>query len=112
MTTLNVNHPLIAALHAAIMKEHNCCLCPILGPGQKEVKLIAVFVLRCFYSIAGKELAVFYALPFCMVPNAVIAGKRAYATEPLFRDKLHRILNYVETHGEENVDSGAGRFSA
>jgi len=103
MKTITLTHPLIAALHGAIMQEYNCDRCDIVGVKDTPVKTMAVFFVRHFYQVPRREIATVYTINCLYIETVVERHKEYYAYNPAFVALVHRILNYIERHCDEKA---------
>jgi len=103
MKTINLTHPLIIALHSAIMTEYNCCLGDIIGVKDTPAKTMAVFFVRHFYQVPLREIADVYTINRLYIETVVDRHKEYYAYNPAFVALVHRVLDFVELHCDETA---------
>lgn len=102
-TAIDYNHPFIMGLHSILQAQYNCCLCEIIGVRETEVKKVAVFLLRYFYSYHHRSLAIAYSMNCLYVNTVVDYYKNQYVVDAGFRNKVQEILNELEGYEEAGV---------
>jgi len=103
MKSINLTHPLIIALHSAIMTEYKCCLCDIIGVKDTPAKLAAVFFLRHFYVMPRPEIATVYTINRLYIETVVSRHMEYYANHSGYAVFVHRVLDFVELHCDEKA---------
>ncbi|MCO6149084.1 hypothetical protein [Flavobacterium sp. NRK1] len=103
----HTNTMVIAGLHTAVMHEYECRQYDIIGPHDGTPKFVAVFILMHYYDGWQRGIAVAYNTNFHFVPTIVERMKILYGESEGFRDKIHRILNFIEDYGEKSMDAVA-----
>lgn len=99
-SAINIHHPFIEGLHAVLREEYNCCLCDIIGTRDTGPKLVAVFILRYFYSYRQRDIAQSYSINFHYVPTVVERCKTQYANDCCFESLVQRVLNKLDFYEE------------
>jgi len=101
MQTIDLKLPLIIALHAAIRQEMGGITYAITGPHDTVQKKTAVFILGYWFDAKQRPLCEAYNMNFHYVPTVIREFGEAYAVNERFAGAVNRILNYIETHGQE-----------
>lgn len=99
-TAINIYHPTISALHGAIQREFSCSLAKIVSFPDTLEKKIAVFILKHFQGYDSKDIGLAYCITWLYVPTVVNQMMDRYSREPIFRERLMRILNELENAEE------------
>jgi len=105
MPALNLNSPLLTALHCAIRQEFGGTDYNIYGPHDTTQKKVAVFILGHWFDALQRPICVAYNMGFYYVPTVIKEYSEAYAANAVFAAQVNRILNYVETHGQEKASA-------
>lgn len=106
LKTINPEHPVISAMHVAIMTEYGCSLKDITGFVPDNVpKFMAVLITRHFYQYWGSAVSEAYKVNSLYIPKIIEKSMVMYAMCENFREKLHRILNFIEHY--EDLESVA-----
>lgn len=102
--TIDINEPFIAALHGAIIKEFDCRLCDITGMVPDNLpKFTAVLITRHFYQFWQRAVTDAYRVNHLYVPTIVEKAMMLYGYSDNYREKVQRILNFIEDYEEKEA---------
>jgi len=95
-TTVNLAHPEIVALNAAVALVFECRPAQVCSVQDCEPKFMAVFILVQLQGYRPCDIARPYSIN-CLFVNTVVGYcMKWYACDEDFRKKVHQILNEIE----------------
>ena len=100
---VNMQHPLIMALHKIVCDTYGCAESEIHSQPDTHVKKVTVFILCHFFGYQKCDVARPYLINCLYVPTVVRNCQTLYAVSDNFRDKVKTILDYLELNYEETT---------